>query len=96
MQTVLITLNGSDLESLIRKTIEDTLSKVKQNPEPQPEYNRLLNIQEVCSLLKVSKPTLHTWKREGRLPYHRMGAKVYFKEKEVIEAMKGVKVRGRK
>jgi excisionase family DNA binding protein len=95
MQTILITLNEGDLESIIRNAIEDTLSKVAPKPEPKPDNNTLLTIPEVCTLLKVSKPTIHTWKREGRLPFHRIGAKVYFKEKEVIEAMKGVKVRSR-
>jgi excisionase family DNA binding protein len=94
MQTVLITLNELDLQALLRNTIEEVLSKTTQPATDKATHSdRLLSIEEVCTLLKISKPTLHNWKREGRLPFHRMGAKVYFKEAEVMEAMKSVKLR---
>ena len=52
------------------------------------EEEKLLNIQEACQLLKVSKVTIHKWKKNQTLPFHRMGRKIYFKRSELINSLK--------
>lgn len=51
---------------------------------PKEEEETLLTVEEVAEYLEVSKVTIHTWKREGKLPFYRMGRRVYFKKSEIL------------
>ncbi len=42
--------------------------------------------EQALILLKISKPTLIRYQKEGLLPYYRVGRKVYFKMSELVEA----------
>lgn len=43
----------------------------------------LLDNQDLCLLLKVSKRTLQRFRSSGRLPYRRIGKKTYYIESDV-------------
>ena len=43
----------------------------------------LLDNQDLCLLLKVSKRTLQRFRSSGRLPYKRIGRKTYYLESDV-------------
>ena len=47
----------------------------------------LFKIDEIAELLSVSKVTIHDWKRKGKVPFHRIGSRVYFKKSEVLESL---------
>ena len=54
-------------------------------PAPAPE--QLLDIPAAAELLGVTCQTIHVWKREQRLPFHKVGGRVYFKRSEVLAAL---------
>lgn len=78
-----------EFRDLIRKSIREELQTYNP-PPPQYDPNELLTIQQVVDLLQISKVSLHSWKRDGRLPFLRMGRRVYFKRGEVMAAMESV------
>ena len=80
---VLNTLSLSEFKDLISEGVTTGLGSINKAEEPVSE-TELLNISQVCDLLKISKVTLHKWKRLGKLPYHRISNKIYFKKDEVI------------
>ena len=43
----------------------------------------LLDNQDLCLLLKVSKRTLQRFRSSGKLPYKRIGKKTYYLESDV-------------
>lgn len=43
----------------------------------------LLDNQDVCQLLHISKRTLQRYRSSGELPYHRLYQKTYYKESDV-------------
>lgn len=45
---------------------------------------RLLDNQNVCLLLKISKRTLQRYRSGGILPYKVLGHKIYYTEKDVL------------
>lgn len=45
----------------------------------------LLDNQDLCILLKVSKRTLQRYRRSGKLRYHRIGQKTFYIEADVKE-----------
>jgi excisionase family DNA binding protein len=46
-----------------------------------------LTRKETAKLLCISLPTLNEWTKTGILKAHRIGNRVLYKEKEVIEAL---------
>jgi excisionase family DNA binding protein len=43
----------------------------------------LLKVKEVCSILKVSKPTLYEWMKQGRLESVKIHTRRYFKSEDI-------------
>ncbi len=85
-QTTLVVLDEAGLEAIVQRVLN---ASKPVTPEPQPKTGKaLLTVEEACAMLSVTRVTLHTWKKSGRLPYHRIGHRVYFKEEEIMGAMK--------
>lgn len=80
-------MSAEDLLGMIRECIKDALTLRTQvkNPDPVPED--LITIEDIQNIFRVSKVTVHKWKKRGLLPYYKMNRKVYFKKSEVIDAM---------
>lgn len=78
-----IQISKEELCQVIRETIVTELSRVNSLEE-----DKIIRIDDVCEILSVSKVTIHKWKKEGRLPFHRLGNRIYFKKKEIIVSMK--------
>ncbi len=47
-----------------------------------------LSQREAAKFLRVSLPTLISWKKARKIPFYQHGRKVLFKKSEVLEAMK--------
>ena len=82
------------LDELLLKFKEVVKSEVQNiNTSPKDEPEELLDIFQVCKLTGACKATIHNWKRNGVLPFYRLGRKVRFKKNEVFDALKKVKRR---
>ncbi len=86
-QEVFISLSIDEFRDLITSGISQVLSEVTSTAGTEPEIE-LLSINQVCELLQISKVTLHKWKKQGKIPYHRISRKIYFKKSEVIAHLK--------
>ena len=64
-------LIGKDIKTFI------TTSDVLEDNE------KILDNQELCFLLKVSNRTLQRYRDEGKLPYFRVKAKIYYRASEI-------------
>jgi excisionase family DNA binding protein len=66
---------------------EDSKKPIKQveNKESNEIY---LSQRETAKFLRISLPTLISWKKSGKVPYYQKGRKVLFKKSEVLEAMR--------
>lgn len=73
--------------------IEQIVDKVLKAQQAQQQQAQLLSPAEVCKLFQpaISKVTLHTWTKAGRLKSYSIGGRVFYKHGEVIEAAKEVK-----
>lgn len=85
-----IFLTSITLEELLDKITERInivlaikTSERKETPTPED----LLTIEDLERLFKVSKVTIHKWKKRGLIPFYNMNRKVYFKRSEVISSM---------
>lgn len=80
-------MTTDDLLGMIRDCIKDALPIKMQEKVPDSIPEDLLSIEDIQKIFKVSKVTVHKWKKKGLLPFYKMNRKVYFKKSEVIDAM---------
>lgn len=84
-----IDLEPDELRALIKDSIFEALEKQPISSLPQQsDSDELLRLNQVAELLQVSKVTIHNWKRTGKLPFHRISNKIFFKKSEVISSLK--------
>ena len=92
-QIILSTLSPDELQGLIsssvKRSLEAGLSQIKQ-PEAIQVTEDFLKLPDVCRLFKVTSVTVHSWKKKGILPFHRIGRRIFFKRSEVLDAMKKI------
>lgn len=87
MEKVLfISISLNELEVLIQKAVNSASPSLNSLQHISEEIE-LLDSNQTARLLHISKVTLHTWKLAGRIPYYRIGSRIRFKKKEVIEAL---------
>jgi excisionase family DNA binding protein len=85
MENVFLTnLSSDDIKNIVKSALEEI------KPEGKKEEPELIKISEVSKILKVSLPTIHTWKKQGKIPFYRLGSKIFFKRNEVLEVLKKV------
>jgi excisionase family DNA binding protein len=41
--------------------------------------------KDVARILKVSLVTISAWTKSGKIPYHRIGSRVYFMKSEILK-----------
>jgi excisionase family DNA binding protein len=62
----------------IQSTVDNTASTLSE---------KLLTKKEMADELDISLVSLTEWMKQGRIPYLRMGKRIYFKKKEVVNSM---------
>ena len=80
---LLIGISVDEFRDLISNCVEESIKR--HMPIEQPHEETLLNVEQMAQYLGVSKATVHTWKKEGRIPFHRLGRRVYFKKSEILK-----------
>lgn len=65
---------------LEQEKLENQTNKVNLN-------EKLLNPTEVVKLIRISKVTLQKWMKSGKVPYYRLGRKVYFRECGLLDTI---------
>jgi len=81
---LLVTLKVNELKNLIEESVTNALSKI---PQPKKEDDTLLRRKDISKLFSVSLVTVTQWMKTGRLPYHRINSRIFFKRGEVFQAM---------
>lgn len=84
----------SDKKMIITLTVEELvnifdarISFFLQTAQPKEPEDSLLKPKDVAKLLSVSRVTISQWMKSGRLPYCRIGTRIYFKKTEILEVM---------
>lgn len=77
---LIVTLTVEELKAIILESVEKALEKVTQPTNDET----LLKRKDVAKLFHVSLVTLNQWMKEGRVPYHRIHSRIFFKQSEVM------------
>lgn len=88
----LYALSVEEYINLTKKLIAEAVATLKQLPTSENEDETEFNISELAKFLRCSKVSIHNYKKLG-MPFYKIGRKVLFKKKEVLDFMKGLKNR---
>ncbi len=80
MDNILI-LNKNDLRELLKEMIPEQPKQTA--PAKVNDEEVLFTTDEACKILKCSKPTLHRWKKEGIIPFVRIGSNIRYKKSDL-------------
>ena len=82
MEETNITFSKEELKQLI----EDAVFKATCT-EPNLEYN-IITEKELSKRIGISKVTLHKYRKQGKIPFSKVGRIIRYDYKEVIDALK--------
>ncbi len=60
------------------------LAEARQIPLPEPQ-EELLSVKQVARFFQVTETTIHSWKRQGLLPYVKVKSRVRFRKTEILK-----------
>ena len=82
--TRVIDLTVGQLQEILNENID---SRIANSQPPQPkEDDELLTVEEAAAFLKITKVSLHKWKKCGKVKYHRIGSRIRFKKSELLSS----------
>lgn len=97
MNDLKLTISIPEIPTEFKNLIKDSVRSELQNfTPPAHKEEQLIKTKEACKLLHVSSVTLNQWRKEGRIPFHRIASRIYFKHSELLDSMESVKKYGRK
>jgi len=84
-------LSAEELAQTIKDSIRDVLDNKHANDAKNDSEEDLLTIEDVQKIFRVSKVTIHKWKKLGLIPYYKVNRKLYFKKSEVMDSLQNKK-----
>ena len=81
VERVLYVTSESDMDRIVTNAINKAMKL--QLIETSDNSEKLYTAEEACKLLRCSKPTLHRWKKEGIIPFVRIGTNIRYKESDI-------------
>ncbi len=77
---VLISIPIDELKNLIKDAVHQEFSQKKEK--------EILNFKQTYELLQISPSTLNQWKAENKIPFKKLGKRVFFSRSDVLAALK--------
>ena len=77
-----IMMESEAFQKLVEKL--DAISvKLNNQKETNPLSDVWMDNQDVCELLHISKRTLQHYRDSGKIPFSQVGAKIYYKSRDI-------------
>ena len=76
-----ILLNGISVDELVARLKSELIPAPTIAAKETTED--FITVKEVARLLGISLVTVHKWKKDGKLKFHRFGSRIRFRKSEV-------------
>ena len=87
MQQIQITqLSPEDLQELLKELFRSELEALKKQNE-KSNADVFYTREETAERLKIDLSTLHRWTKSGKIIPHAIGARIYYKESSIQQAL---------
>lgn len=90
-ELIMFTCSPTEFLKKIRVMMEDVVEAKMNQATPIPEElseKTLLRPSEVCTILRISRPTLYTFIKQGRLKSFKISAYRYFARTDIEEIIR--------
>lgn len=79
------------IKDAVREEMHLIMTDVRRTADIPEKHQteKLLTKKEMADELDISLVSLTEWMKQGRIPYMRMGKRIYFKKQEVVASMAG-------
>lgn len=83
----IVVVPESELEELVSRVVTQALSAFKLPPSlpAAPHDSTLLTAAALCKELGISRTTLHSWVRDGKIPCTQIGRRIYFTREAILD-----------
>lgn len=83
----------SQISDIVASKVTEAISRITQKQEAE----KLISAKEACNLFQptISRQTLHTWTKEGKVQARYTGKRVFYLKSEIMEVAKSIKKYGR-
>lgn len=84
MENKLVLIERDSLYSLIKQALNEVLVE----KEKIKNIKVLMNFKETCEFLGIHPSTLNKWKANNKIPYKRLGKRIFFQREEILNSLK--------
>lgn len=84
MGNKLVVLEIESLDTLLKQAIHEVLEEKEKNKN----HKELMNFKETCDFLGIHPSTLNKWKAENKIPFRRLGKRIFFSREDVLKSLK--------
>jgi len=81
MENKLVVIEIDHLYSILKQAVNEVIKEEKSRQQKE-----LLNFKETCDFLGIHPSTLNKWKSQNKIPFKRLGKRVFFKRQEILES----------
>ena len=83
----LFQLTVEEFENLQSDIIDKKFKEYSSKNTASPITEELLKINEAADFLHVTTRTINTWKKSGRIPFHYIGSRIFYRKSELESAL---------
>ena len=83
------TLTPDELESLVYKAVRAGIEELPRHPPKEKADDKPLNVDEVCELTDLARPTIYRLVQSQDIPHFRRAKRLYFNREEILHWLHG-------
>lgn len=84
---LMLIITEAKLHSIIQQAVNSADHAQKVITPPSNNQPKFLSIADMCEMFGVSRITISTWMKQGRVPFKKISRRVFFVLSEVLEAI---------
>lgn len=88
MKDIITTLSKDEFRAMLREELMQVISDDHNGQTDSDNSEEFLTVEEVCKLIKISKPTLYERMKDSSIPFIRLGSRLLFVKEDVLKAIK--------
>ena len=77
---LILKLNDEDFKIIMRESFPELFNQKKEK--------ELLTFKETLELLHISASCLNQWKAQGKIPFKKLGKRIFFSRSEIMESLR--------
>jgi predicted DNA-binding transcriptional regulator AlpA len=82
-----VVISKSELQAMLNDAVKSADPTPAVSTSPSNNQTNFLSIADMCKMFGVSRGTIGTWMKTGKLPFKKISRRVFFVLSEVLESI---------